>query len=99
MSAEVVGLTTPPRPTRIRKRPAKVIRLSIPTRQNIRPDRVLRAALGKLEDGMVLGFTKEGEFYAAASFADGADALWLMELCKLELMQVTPRAIGQDGAA
>lgn len=87
MSASVTRLPETPRPTRLRKRPAKVLKLDMVTRLNIPPDRVLKAAVGRLDNVLVIGFDKEGEFYGAASFADGGDALWLMELCKRALLE------------
>lgn len=82
----VTRLPATPRPSRLRKRPAKVLKLDIETRLNIPPDRVLKAAIGELESVLVIGFDKEGEFYGASSLADGGDLLWLMELCKRALM-------------
>ncbi len=89
MDANVRKLPDTPTPARMRKKPAKVLMMSTLTRLNVPPDRVLRSAVGKLESVLVLGFDKEGEFYAAASHADGGDALWLMELCKRKLLEMT----------
>lgn len=69
-----------------KKRSAKVIELDLPTRLNVPPDRILKAAVGKLDGVLLIGFDKEGEPYFASSYADGGDALWLMELCKLALL-------------
>jgi len=49
-------------------------------------DRVLEAALGELENVVIVGFTKEGDEYFASSVADGATALWLLERCKKRLL-------------
>ena len=48
------------------------------------PDKVLSAALGKLDEVVVIGLTEDGEPYIAGS--EGvAKSLWLMEKCKLTL--------------
>lgn len=65
-----------------------VIRFSGITRLNIDPDVVLEGAIGKLEGVVVLGYDKNGEEYFAASYADGADPLWLMERLKKRLLEI-----------
>lgn len=57
------------------------------TKLDLPPDRLLEAAQGKLDSVMVIGYDKEGGFYAASSYADGGDALWLLETCKIRLLQ------------
>jgi hypothetical protein len=34
---------------------------------------------------VVLGYDKDGQFFAISSRADGPNVLWLLEQCKLEL--------------
>lgn len=58
------------------------------TKHDLPPDRILEQAVGNLESVIVLGFDKNGEEYLAASMADGGDALWLMERCKMRLLEV-----------
>lgn len=66
---------------------AKVLQFPGITRLDVDPDQVLESAVGEVDGVLVLGFDKDGEFYCASSYADGATALWLMELCKKELLR------------
>ena len=66
----------------------EVVTLGNVTRLDIPPDRVLEENKGSFEGVVLLGFDHEGEFIAASSYADGATVLWLMELCKLRLLEV-----------
>jgi hypothetical protein len=51
---------------------------------HLQPDKVLSAALGKLDEVVVIGLTEDGEPFIASS--EGvAKALWLIEKCKLTL--------------
>ncbi len=55
------------------------------------PPRVLaKAARAKLESCVVVGFKEDGDFYFASSNADGGDVLWLLELAKKKLLEVSP---------
>ena len=55
------------------------------------PPRVLAKAAGaKLESCVVVGFKEDGDFYFASSNADGGDVLWLLELAKKKLLEVSP---------
>lgn len=67
-----------------------VIPLGNVTRLNLPPDRVLQNAMGQFdEDGVVImGYDKDGDFYFASSIADGGTVLWLIEQCKLRLLEV-----------
>lgn len=47
------------------------------TTQPIETDKILDAAKGHLSDVLVLGWDKDGKFYAAASDADLKHALYL----------------------
>jgi hypothetical protein len=66
---------------------AKILEFTGITRLDLDPDRILEGAKGKLQGVIVIGFDQEGEFYGATSYADGGDALWLLELCKLRLLE------------
>lgn len=69
---------------------SNVIQLGNVTRLNIPTDRVLDGAKGTCSDGVVvLGYDDDGSFYFASSIADGGSVLWLLELCKKQLMEVT----------
>ena len=65
---------------------AEIFTFSGITKLDIPADRVLDAAKGNLQGVMVLGYDLDGNFYAASSYADGGNALWLLELCKQRLM-------------
>ena len=67
----------------------EVITLDVETRLDIPPERVLKKALEADMEGVVLiGYTKDGSYYAASSYADGGTVLWLLETCRLKLMKV-----------
>lgn len=68
------------------------------TRLDMAPDTILGAASGQLESCVVVGFTKDGEFYFASSLADAAEAIFLFERAKYRLMQtVDDLESGSDG--
>lgn len=56
------------------------------TKLDLPPDRILESAKEKLQGVIVIGFDHAGEFYAASSYADGGNALWLLEVCKKRLL-------------
>ena len=58
-----------------------VTRLDLPT------DTILEQAKGRCTDGaLVIGYDEDGHMYFASSMADGGEALWLLEQCKLALL-------------
>lgn len=58
------------------------------TRVDLPAERILRPALeADLEDAIVIGHRKDGEFYFAGTMADGGEVLWLMELAKKFMME------------
>lgn len=65
-----------------------VVDLNVITKLDVPADKVLKAATGKLETAIVIGYDKDGDFYFASSKADGGDVLWLLETAKKELMDV-----------
>ena len=67
---------------------AKILDFTGITRLDLDPERVLGKAQGQLQAVIVIGYDHDGEFYAASSYADGGDMLWLLELCKKKLMEV-----------
>lgn len=61
-----------------------VIQFPGPSGAPIPPAKILReAAEQTFEDVVVLGFTTDGDLYAASSTADGGTVFWLMERVKL----------------
>lgn len=65
---------------------AKVFDFTGITKLDMDPDRILEKAKGKLQGVIVIGFDNEGEFYGATSYADGGNAIWLLELCKKRIL-------------
>lgn len=49
------------------------------TRLDMDPDRLLQAAVGKLETVVIVGYDKDGREFFASSVADGAESLWLLQ--------------------
>lgn len=68
-------------------RTAQIIRWSGITRHDIPVERILEAAGGAgLRVAVVIGYDAEGDEYFAASVADGADVVWLLERAKHKLI-------------
>ncbi len=66
-----------------------VIIMPVVTTIDVPVDRALDAAKeSDLEDAVIVGFTKDGEFYFSSSCADGADVNWLLDLAKKGLMEI-----------
>ena len=63
-----------------------VITLPVVTRLNLNADRTLENLIGKLEGFILAGYDKEGNEFFSSTYADGGDALWLMERCKMALL-------------
>lgn len=57
------------------------------TKLDLPADRVLDQAKGKLQGVIVIGFDQDGDFYAASSYADGGNAIWLLEVCKKRILE------------
>ena len=64
----------------------EVVELGCETTLEIPPDKVLKAAVGNLDQVLVLGYDKNGDEYFAASMANRAHVLWLMERLRLGLL-------------
>jgi hypothetical protein len=67
--------------------PAKIIPIGGVTRLDLEADQILESAKGQLEGVVLLGFDKDGDLYAASSYADGGTVLWLMEAAKNLMME------------
>jgi hypothetical protein len=79
------------------ERRAQVVRFRGITRLDLDAAEVLRGALeANLKTVVVVGYDAEGEEYFASSMADGADALWLMERLKNQLLNTV---IGSERGA
>ena len=65
----------------------EIVILNTITRLDLPPERILDAAKkADLESVVIIGYTKEGEYYGASSLADGGDVLWLMEITRDRLL-------------
>ncbi len=59
------------------------------TKLDLPVERILEGATkAELTGVVVLGYTQDGRLYAASSWADGGEVLWLMELTKRKLMTI-----------
>ena len=66
-----------------------IVRLNNVTRIDIPADVILEAALkANLKSVVLVGYGEDGDIYAASSLADGADALWMIEILKLKLLNI-----------
>ena len=65
----------------------KIIPIGGITKLDLDPDVILEMAKGKLEGTVIIGFDKDGEVYAASSYADGGTVMWLLEACKTKMME------------
>lgn len=68
---------------------SEVTNIGCITTLDIPPDQILEAAMDKLEHVVIIGYTKDGDEYFAASAADGASTLWMLERCKKKLLEIT----------
>lgn len=67
-----------------------VIEANIVTSLPIPVERILaKASDAELKTVVVIGWDKDGEPYFASSVADGPEVLWLLELTKRRLFEVT----------
>ena len=51
-------------------------------------DNVLEQAIGEMDQVLIIGYDKDGDFDARATtgLADGGDVLWLIEIFKAKLL-------------
>ena len=67
---------------------SNVINLDLVTRLNLPANRVLEAAIDKLDRVVIMGYDNDGDFYFASSIADGGEVLWLTEAMKQHLLSM-----------
>ena len=66
----------------------EVVILDLVTSLDLPAERVIDgAAKASLEEVVIIGFNKDGEFYFSANKSDGGGILWLMELAKKKLLE------------
>lgn len=46
----------------------------------------------QLDEVVILGFDKDGEFFFSSNKADGGAVLWLLEMARHSLIKLTDRA-------
>ena len=63
-----------------------VVHLNVTTTLDITADRVLEAAMGKLNGVMILGWDKDGEEWVTSSMGSVGDILFLLERAKAKAM-------------
>ena len=66
---------------------ATVIELETITTLDIPPDKILTKATGKLKEAIVMGWDRDDNLYFASSKADGGDCNWLIDKCKMALLE------------
>ena len=72
---------------------AEIIRLDTITTLDIKPDDILREAIGQYPGGVfVCGYSEDGSVQFASSIADGGSVLWMMEIAKLRMMKFAGEA-------
>lgn len=64
-----------------------VVELGEITNCDIHPDRILSAALGKLQDVLIIGWDKDGTLHVTHSTAHGPSLLWLLEKARLYIVE------------
>jgi hypothetical protein len=92
MTADVIGLHGNAPSKDAPEASSKVIPFSGITRLDILPGEVLTRALEQQFEGVViLGYLADGSQYFASTYADGGTVLWLLEKCKIALLDVGQR--------
>lgn len=59
------------------------------TRLNLAPQRVVEQVPDDLQGVVVMGYTAEGDYYFASSYAASTEVLWLAEALKKRLFDIT----------
>ena len=67
---------------------AKVIHFTGITKLDLPADRILGSAVGELESVVIIGYHKDGSEYFASSIADGGSVNWLLDRCKMKLLDI-----------
>lgn len=65
---------------------SNVVQLPCITRLNLDADLTLENLMGKLEGFVLAGYDKDGNEFFSSTYADGGDALWLIERFKAALL-------------
>ena len=65
---------------------SNVVQLPVITTLDLNADLTLENLVGKLEGFILAGYDKDGNESFSSTYADGGDALWLLERCKMALL-------------
>ena len=63
-----------------------VVDLPVITKLDLDADRTLENLQGKLKGFVIAGYDTDGDEFFSSTYADGGDAIWLLERCKLKLL-------------
>lgn len=66
---------------------SNVIRFPGVTRLDLDPDTILEECKGDLQGFIIAGYEKDGSEFFSSTYADGGDALWLVERFKKALLE------------
>lgn len=66
---------------------SNVVQLPVVTSLDLDADLTLKNLEGKLEGFVLAGYDKDGNEFFSSTYADGADALWLIERFKKALLE------------
>jgi hypothetical protein len=80
----------PPKPR------GEVVVLDVVTKQDLDPDRVLKGAIGELQDVVVIGWDKSGDLWLASNTPYQPDLLWLVKQAEKELFKESEQAEYED---
>lgn len=58
------------------------------TKLDLPPDRLLERAIGELDEVIIIGYDKDGDFYFASSKASGPEALWTLAMAQKKILEV-----------
>ena len=65
----------------------KIVDIGCITRLDIPVDKVLEEAKEKLDGVVLIGWDMDGDLYAASTYSDGGEVLWLLEKAKQSLLE------------
>lgn len=60
-------------------------------------DQVLEQAKGKMKEVVLIGWDNDGDMYFASTSPSGPEVLWLIEQCKLALLDAAVDEEGPEG--
>lgn len=67
---------------------SNIIPLGNITRLDLPADDILEQVKGQFEGVVLIGWGADGKMQFASSYADGGTVLWLLEQCKLALLNI-----------